>query len=64
MHIWNGESHSGIENIDLSLTCNYVSSVSWIEKGNCLAVGTSEGEVQVLDSFFFLIVCSVQLLDN
>uniref|UniRef100_A0A8D0SPP9 CDC20/Fizzy WD40 domain-containing protein n=1 Tax=Sus scrofa TaxID=9823 RepID=A0A8D0SPP9_PIG len=49
VHIWNGESHSGIENIDLSLTCNYVSSVSWIEKGNCLAVGTSEGEVQLWD---------------
>jgi hypothetical protein len=27
--IWNGKSHNGIENIDLSFTCNYLSSVSW-----------------------------------
>ncbi|XP_037385677.1 cell division cycle protein 20 homolog B [Talpa occidentalis] len=49
VRIWNGESHNGIENIDFSLTCNYVSSVSWIKEGNCLAVGTSEGEVQLWD---------------
>ncbi|KAM5264288.1 cell division cycle protein 20 homolog B [Ctenodactylus gundi] len=49
VYIWNGEGHSGIENIDLSLTCNYVSSVSWIKDGTCLAVGTSEGEVQLWD---------------
>uniref|UniRef100_A0A8C3VSA7 Cell division cycle 20B n=1 Tax=Catagonus wagneri TaxID=51154 RepID=A0A8C3VSA7_9CETA len=49
VHIWNGESHNDIENIDLSLTCNYISSVSWIEEGNFLAVGTSEGEVQLWD---------------
>ncbi|KAB1281372.1 Cell division cycle protein 20-like protein B [Camelus dromedarius] len=59
IYIWSGEDHNGIENIELSLTCNYVSSVSWIKEGNCLAVGTSEGEVQVLDSFSFLIMCSV-----
>ncbi|XP_011378915.1 cell division cycle protein 20 homolog B isoform X1 [Pteropus vampyrus] len=48
-YIWNGETHNGIENVDLRLTCNYVSSVSWIKEGNCLAVGTSEGEVQLWD---------------
>uniref|UniRef100_A0A9L0JXL6 Cell division cycle 20B n=1 Tax=Equus asinus TaxID=9793 RepID=A0A9L0JXL6_EQUAS len=47
--IWNGENHNGIENMDLNLTCNYVSSVSWIKEGSCLAVGTSEGEVQLWD---------------
>uniref|UniRef100_A0A8D2B3F0 Cell division cycle 20B n=1 Tax=Sciurus vulgaris TaxID=55149 RepID=A0A8D2B3F0_SCIVU len=49
VYIWNGENHNGVENIDLSLTCNYVSSVSWIKEGTCLAVGTSEGEVQLWD---------------
>ncbi|XP_042546655.1 cell division cycle protein 20 homolog B [Dipodomys spectabilis] len=49
VYIWNGENHTEIENIDLSLTCNYVSSVSWIKEGSCLAVGTSEGEVQLWD---------------
>lgn len=52
VYIWNGENHNEIENIDLSLTCNYISSVSWIKEGSCLAVGTSEGEVQVWNSFF------------
>ncbi|XP_004678521.1 PREDICTED: cell division cycle protein 20 homolog B [Condylura cristata] len=49
VYIWHGENHSVIENIDLNLTCNYVSSVSWIKEGNCLAVGTSDGEVQLWD---------------
>ncbi|KAF6356701.1 cell division cycle 20B [Rhinolophus ferrumequinum] len=49
VYIWNGENHNGIDNIDLSLTSNYVSSVSWIKEGSCLAVGTSEGEVQLWD---------------
>ncbi|XP_007518953.2 cell division cycle protein 20 homolog B [Erinaceus europaeus] len=49
VYIWNGESHSRIENIELGLGCNYVSSVSWIREGACLAVGTSEGEVQLWD---------------
>ncbi|XP_027793949.2 cell division cycle protein 20 homolog B isoform X1 [Marmota flaviventris] len=49
VYIWNGENHNGVENIDLGLTCNYVSSVSWIKEGTCLAVGTSEGEVQLWD---------------
>uniref|UniRef100_A0A8C8ZU39 Cell division cycle 20B n=1 Tax=Prolemur simus TaxID=1328070 RepID=A0A8C8ZU39_PROSS len=47
--IWNGENHKRTEIIDLSLTCNYISSVSWIKQGTCLAVGTSEGEVQLWD---------------
>uniref|UniRef100_A0A7N9IEQ2 Cell division cycle 20B n=1 Tax=Macaca fascicularis TaxID=9541 RepID=A0A7N9IEQ2_MACFA len=49
VYIWNGENCNGIETIDLSLTCNYISSVSWIKEGTCLAVGTSEGEVQLWD---------------
>ncbi|XP_012510718.1 PREDICTED: cell division cycle protein 20 homolog B [Propithecus coquereli] len=47
--VWNGENHKRTEIIDLSLACNYVSSVSWIKEGTCLAVGTSEGEVQLWD---------------
>nr|XP_058165024.1 cell division cycle protein 20 homolog B isoform X2 [Dasypus novemcinctus] len=49
VYLWNGENHNWIDNIDLSLTCNYISSVSWIKEGACLAVGTSEGEVQLWD---------------
>ncbi|OWK02297.1 CDC20B, partial [Cervus elaphus hippelaphus] len=49
VYIWNGDNHNRIENIYLSLTCNYISSVSWIKEGTCLAVGTSEGEVQLWD---------------
>uniref|UniRef100_H0WVN5 Cell division cycle 20B n=2 Tax=Otolemur garnettii TaxID=30611 RepID=H0WVN5_OTOGA len=49
VYIWNGEDHDRIENIDLGSTCNYVSSVSWMKDGACLAVGTSEGEVQLWD---------------
>ncbi|KAM5260519.1 cell division cycle protein 20 homolog B [Hipposideros larvatus] len=49
IYLWNGKNHNGIENIDLSPTCNYISSVRWIKEGNCLAVGTSEGEVQLWD---------------
>ncbi|KAF4024402.1 hypothetical protein G4228_016191 [Cervus hanglu yarkandensis] len=49
VYIWNGDNHNRIENIYLSLTCNYISSVSWIKEGTCLAVGTSEGEVQAID---------------
>ncbi|XP_035921596.1 cell division cycle protein 20 homolog B [Halichoerus grypus] len=47
--VWNGENYNVIENIDLNLNCNYVSSVSWVRDGTCLAVGTSEGEVQLWD---------------
>nr|XP_020752782.1 cell division cycle protein 20 homolog B isoform X1 [Odocoileus virginianus texanus] len=49
VYIWNGDDHNRIENIYLRLTCNYISSVSWIKEGTCLAVGTSEGEVQLWD---------------
>ncbi|XP_059030973.1 cell division cycle protein 20 homolog B isoform X2 [Mustela lutreola] len=47
--IWNGENYNVTENIDLPINCNYVSSVSWVKDGTCLAVGTSEGEVQLWD---------------
>ncbi|XP_031215928.1 cell division cycle protein 20 homolog B isoform X3 [Mastomys coucha] len=49
VYIWDGHSHSWIESIDLSVFCHYVSSVSWVREGSCLAVGTSEGEVQLWD---------------
>ncbi|EDL18397.1 mCG118708, partial [Mus musculus] len=50
VYIWNGQNHSWIENIDLSVCCHYVSSVTWMREGSCLAVGTSEGEVQLWDA--------------
>ncbi|XP_068952645.1 cell division cycle protein 20 homolog B [Petaurus breviceps papuanus] len=49
VHIWNGESHDGMGSIDLSPWSNYISSVSWTKEGGCLAIGTSEGEVQLWD---------------
>ncbi|XP_031792858.1 cell division cycle protein 20 homolog B [Sarcophilus harrisii] len=49
VHIWNGESHDGMGSIDLSPYCNYISSISWIKEGGYLAIGTSEGEVQLWD---------------
>ncbi|XP_036602628.1 cell division cycle protein 20 homolog B [Trichosurus vulpecula] len=49
VHIWNGESHKRMGSIDLSPWSNYVSSVSWIKEEACLAIGTSEGEIQLWD---------------
>uniref|UniRef100_F6RB64 Cell division cycle 20B n=1 Tax=Monodelphis domestica TaxID=13616 RepID=F6RB64_MONDO len=49
VHIWNGESHEGMGSIDLNPCPNYISSVSWKKEGTCLAIGTSEGEVQLWD---------------
>ncbi|XP_072462746.1 cell division cycle protein 20 homolog B [Notamacropus eugenii] len=49
VHIWNGESHDGMGSIDLSPGSNYISSVSWTKERACLAIGTSEGEVQELN---------------
>ncbi|XP_055410455.1 cell division cycle protein 20 homolog B isoform X2 [Bubalus kerabau] len=50
VYVWNGDNHNRIENMYFSLPCKYVSSVSWMTEGTCLAVGTSEGEIQVLGS--------------
>jgi len=52
-HIWNGGTLQAIENIDLNSSSKYVSSLAWIKEGTCLAIGTSDGEVQVLDNLFF-----------
>jgi WD40 repeat protein len=46
LYLWNG----GTGTIQQLLTLegsDYVCSVSWIQEGNCLAVGTSMGVVQV-----------------
>ncbi|XP_069078104.1 cell division cycle protein 20 homolog B [Pleurodeles waltl] len=48
-HIWDGESCGALGRIDLSSSSKYISSVSWIKEGACLAVGTSDGEVQLWD---------------
>ncbi|XP_067171890.1 cell division cycle protein 20 homolog B [Apteryx mantelli] len=48
-HIWNGRTLQGIESIDLNSTSKYISSLAWIKEGTCLAIGTSDGEVQLWD---------------
>ncbi|NXJ13428.1 CD20B protein, partial [Odontophorus gujanensis] len=48
-YIWNGSTLQGIECIDLNSSYKYISSLAWIKEGTCLAVGTSDGEVQLWD---------------
>uniref|UniRef100_K7FQN9 Cell division cycle 20B n=1 Tax=Pelodiscus sinensis TaxID=13735 RepID=K7FQN9_PELSI len=48
-HIWNGESHQSTQRVNLNSSSKYISSVAWIKEGTCLAVGTSDGEVQLWD---------------
>ncbi|KAM6363008.1 cell division cycle protein 20 homolog B [Pluvialis apricaria] len=48
-HIWNGETLQAIASIDLNSSSKYISSVAWIKEGTCLAIGTSDGEVQLWD---------------
>ncbi|NXT56730.1 CD20B protein, partial [Pluvianellus socialis] len=48
-HIWNGETLQAIESIDLNSSSKYISSLAWIKEGTCLAIGTSDGEVQLWD---------------
>ncbi|KAM8960860.1 cell division cycle protein 20 homolog B [Pelodytes ibericus] len=48
-HIWSGESNTVTKTINLHSPSTYISSVSWINAGTCLALGTSNGEVQLWD---------------
>ncbi|NXT22969.1 CD20B protein, partial [Syrrhaptes paradoxus] len=48
-HIWNGGTLQAIESIDLKSSSKYISSLAWIKEGTCLAIGTSDGEVQLWD---------------
>ncbi|XP_025000766.3 cell division cycle protein 20 homolog B, partial [Gallus gallus] len=48
-YIWNGRTLQGIESIELNSSSKYISSLAWIKEGTCLAVGTSDGEVQLWD---------------
>ncbi|NXV23972.1 CD20B protein, partial [Cepphus grylle] len=48
-HIWSGETLQTIESIDLNSSSKYISSLAWIKEGTCLAIGTSDGEVQLWD---------------
>ncbi|KAM6035126.1 cell division cycle protein 20 homolog B [Theristicus caerulescens] len=47
--IWNGGNLQAIESIDLNTSSKYISSLAWIKEGTCLAIGTSDGEVQLWD---------------
>lgn len=49
-YMWNAETHKTLGAIHLNSDSKYVSSVAWINHGNCLAIGTSDGEVQVIHS--------------
>ncbi|KAM4808340.1 cell division cycle protein 20 homolog B [Rhinophrynus dorsalis] len=49
VYIWSGESKTVTQTINLHSASTYVSSVSWISAGTCLAIGTSNGEVQLWD---------------
>uniref|UniRef100_A0A8C6YJC9 Cell division cycle 20B n=1 Tax=Nothoprocta perdicaria TaxID=30464 RepID=A0A8C6YJC9_NOTPE len=48
-HVWNGSTLQGLESIDLNSSFKYISSLAWIKEGTCLAIGTSDGEVQLWD---------------
>ncbi|NXJ77455.1 CD20B protein, partial [Trogon melanurus] len=48
-HIWSGGTLQAIESIDLNSSSKYISSLAWIKEGTCLAIGTSDGEVQLWD---------------
>nr|XP_015216664.1 PREDICTED: cell division cycle protein 20 homolog B isoform X2 [Lepisosteus oculatus] len=48
-YIWNAETHMLEGSIHLKPGTSYISSVSWVEDGNFLAIGTSDGAVQIWD---------------
>ncbi|NWI20495.1 CD20B protein, partial [Crypturellus soui] len=48
-HVWNGRTLQSTERIDLNSSFKYISSLAWIKEGTCLAIGTSDGEVQLWD---------------
>jgi cell division cycle protein 20 (cofactor of APC complex) len=47
IYLWNAGSGDIVQLCQMDSTDIYVGSVSWIKEGNFLAVGTSEGTVQV-----------------
>lgn len=49
IYLWNSDTGDIVNLLELPED-EYVSSVSWIEDGNCLAVGTSAAEVQLWDA--------------
>ncbi|CAH2296337.1 cell division cycle 20 homolog B, partial [Pelobates cultripes] len=48
-HIWSGESNTVTQTLNLHTPSTYISSISWIPAGSSLAIGTSNGEVQLWD---------------
>ncbi|KAJ7334982.1 hypothetical protein JRQ81_012923 [Phrynocephalus forsythii] len=49
VHIWDGERNQNVSSIDLSSSCKYIGSVAWMRENTYLALGTSDGEVQLWD---------------
>ena len=54
MYLWNASSGDIVQLCQMEPSDCYVSSVSWIKEGNILAVGNSEGAVQVINIFNLL----------
>ena len=50
VYIWNAADGSIMELCQSDSEDEYVSSVSWIKQGNVLAVGDSQGQVQLWDA--------------
>uniref|UniRef100_M3XL54 Cell division cycle 20B n=2 Tax=Latimeria chalumnae TaxID=7897 RepID=M3XL54_LATCH len=48
-HILNGDTQVMHGKIDLQSDFKYISSVAWLKDRSCLAIGTSDGEVQLWD---------------
>ncbi|XP_042303764.1 cell division cycle protein 20 homolog B [Sceloporus undulatus] len=49
VHIWNGERSEKLESIDLYSGSKYIASLAWMRENSYLALGTSDGEVQLWD---------------
>ncbi|KAH0627944.1 hypothetical protein JD844_008536 [Phrynosoma platyrhinos] len=52
VHIWNGERSEKLESIFLYSGSKYIASLAWMRENSYLALGTSDGEVQVGVSYF------------
>ncbi|XP_061464504.1 cell division cycle protein 20 homolog B [Rhineura floridana] len=49
VHIWNGERNQHVDNIDMCSSSKYIASVAWMREKAYLAVGTSDGDMQLWD---------------
>ncbi len=68
VYLWNASTGSIQQMVDLDSTTEYVSSVSWSHDANVLAVGYSNGNMEVSDGLFsgFTVSfsCTIQVVVN